>query len=1102
MATAFNSTDLQKMIADFQQATDANTKAELQKQAEAILQEFVNTQTDIDIADLPAIEQFIQVFGVESHNDSTVTPTQLGQQAYAKLIQILHNKERENNIPESPDQEGRQDEQTAKKKLYAMTSDENQIMFDRISFVVLQRMRLIDPHMQLDTMTPAQVAKEIDNTKMTDEQRTECIWNFVDVAVQNQEIFELLPPNMLAVAYTLSKSKMSSAKTPDELQELTTRYHKISQQIDTLIQNFYAYSSKWDNCPANIMDLQDGYKKMFTVRQADLEITEKDSEAEKDYKTKLNEIINKSRETLESKLAEYDELYKLTKVNPEHADELLARWKELKERLGQIELTPDTLKTAAKYEFLDENGQQIPQFLDENGQPALEYKEGHTLDPKGRLAQIINLARHDVTMENVADLDQPVKDMDLNAMLNAEVPWTFAEISVPDQIRTGLIQEADKDLTLEKVEKFWDTIETDGGYITDQGYQDALDAHTNNTAGYATRLAYKVDGADKPVVLEPLNDIRDIDRLAETRTEKVGAYAREQKLNIKKRMLKNFGMGFAVSAGLTFLGKVTGVSYIGAAIGTSIGIGNMIYQGFKWRKEQKAQGKPHGIKEFFADKRNWGPAITSGLGIAATISLATGNPGLATAFGLGAVTAGVSTSASTAYKDAINAGYSKKDALRSAIGVGASGALGALAGGLATNVATSSTITINDATIGDTSIPVPTLVTDLGSVFSPYEIMFPGMVGMLGIYEPREIPVAYTEQLRERIGALANAPQAEEPEKQQPENTDNIEDAEIVEENTGDDKIEDKTEEDKTEDKTEEDKTNDIEDAEIVEENTGDDKTEDKTEEDKTNDIEDAEIVEENTGDEKTEDKTEDDRIKDLEKRVRELEDKIKKIEEEQKRKEEEEQKRKKEEEQTRKEEEKRKKEEEKRKKEEEKRKKGEERKREKKEENVGTVIHEEINIANNGNNNNTNAQQAVVHDGIAIVNRDGSIVINNHGPQKEETVSYFIQTDAPEWNFGGMTIPEQHAAEKPAPEKPKAKPKANTKEKFNRAKQKITGSVAELTRDAEARAKRARKAENRQVWERAAAILKALNTTDKDDAEKEMLARQIMQDAMRTVGA
>ena len=1082
MATAFNSTDLQKMIADFQQATDANTKAELQKQAEAILQEFVNTQTDIDIADLPAIEQFIQVFGVESHNGSTVTPTQLGQQAYAKLIQILHNKERENNIPESPDQEGKQDEQTAKKRLYAMTSDENQIMFDRISFVVLQRMGLIDSHMQLDTMTPAQVAKEIDNTKMTDEQRTECIWNFVDVAVQNQEIFELLPPNMLAVAYTLSKSKMSSAKTPDELQELTTRYHKISQQIDTLIQNFYAYSSKWDNCPANIMDLQDGYNKMFTVRQADLEITEKDSEAEKDYKTKLNEIIKKSRETLESKLAEYDELYKLTKVNPEHADELLARWKELKERLGQIELTPDTLKTAAKYEFLDENGQQIPQFLDENGQPTLEYKEGHTLDPKGRLAQIINLARHDVTMENVADLDQPVKDMDLNAMLNAEVPWTFAEISVPDQIRTGLIQEADKDLTLEKVEKFWDTIETDGGYITDQGYQDALDAHTNNTAGYATRLAYKVDGADKPVVLEPLNDIRDIDRLAETRTEKVGAYAREQKLNIKKRMLKNFGMGFAVSAGLTFLGKVTGVSYIGAAIGTSIGIGNMIYQGFKWRKEQKAQGKPHGIKEFFADKRNWGPAITSGLGIAATISLATGNPGLATAFGLGAVTAGAGTSASTAYKDAINAGYSKKDALRSAIGVGASGVLGALAGGLTANVATSSTITINDATIGDTSIPVPTLVTDLGSVFSPYEIMFPGMVGMLGIYEPREIPVAYTEQLRERIGALVNAPQAEEPEKQLPENTDNIED------------------------------------AEIVEENTGDDKTEDKTEEDKTNDIEDAEIVEENTGDDKTEDKTEDDRIKDLEKRVRELEDKIKQIEEEQKRKEEEEQKRKKEEEQTRKEEEKRKKEEErkrkkeeekrkkeeerKRKEEEEKRKKEEERKRKKKEENVDTVIHEEINIDNNGNNNNTNAQQAVVRDGIAIVNRDGSIVINNHSPQKEETVSYFVQMDAPEWNLGGMTIPEQHATEKPAPEKPKAKPKANTKEKFNRAKQKITGSVAELTRDAEARAKRARKVENRQVWERAAAILKALNTTDKDDAEKEMLARQIIQDAMRTVGA
>ena len=80
----------------------------------------------------------------------------------------------------------------------------------------------------------------------------------------------------------------------------------------------------------------------------------------------------------------------------------------------------------------------------------------------------------------------------------------------------------------------------------------------------------------------------------------------------------------------------------------------------------------HGLKAFFADKRNWGPAAASGLGIAAVISMATGNPELAAGFGIGAMAAGGTSAAVMTYKDALNSGWTKGQAIAGAIGVAGS----------------------------------------------------------------------------------------------------------------------------------------------------------------------------------------------------------------------------------------------------------------------------------------------------------------------------------------------------------------------------------------------------------------------------------------------
>ncbi|MBR0212490.1 MAG: hypothetical protein IJQ55_02680, partial [Alphaproteobacteria bacterium] len=380
----------------------------------------------------------------------------------------------------------------------------------------------------------------------------------------------------------------------------------------------------------------------------------------------------------------YSDMWNLKDLKPEDAEKLDARWKEIAESLKDVELTDDILATLAKYEFKDENGNPLPQFIDSDGKPQHDFKPGYKLNPDGRLNRIISLAKNDVAMRNVGDLDKDIKDIDLTSALFDKVPWKMAEISVPVQVISGIESKPSVMHNQQDVDKFWNEIKTNGGSISDEGYQAALDAQVNQAAGFAGLMAEKV-GRDKPIVMRPFEAVEDIDKLASTRSEKIGAGERKQKVGFFKRMLKNFGAAAVMSAGLTFIGKATGVAYAGAAIGTTIGIGNVIFQGFKWRKEQKKAGKPHGWKAFFSDKRNWGPAVASGLGVAAVISMATGNPELAAGFGIGAMTVGGGSAAKMIYDDALRAGYTKGQALGRAIGVAGATIAGGLAGNIAMN---------------------------------------------------------------------------------------------------------------------------------------------------------------------------------------------------------------------------------------------------------------------------------------------------------------------------------------------------------------------------------------------------------------------------------
>lgn len=682
MNKVYGKSDLQEILDLY---ANQDSRDEAIARAEQLLKDFANEDVDIEQSALEEFQKIIETFGITTNDageefwkiiETGITTndageqvfTELGAQAAARFQTIIDSLENAENAVD-PD------------RIFSLTSDQNQIKFDLVTLNVYKDMGLVDASVDPANMTPRQVAETITGVNLTDKERNEYANRFIDNIIGNAELFEITPPKMLADAYTFTKEQLAS-KPKDK--ELAVRFTMLAKRIDYLIKNFAKKVDYFYSDPSNIADVYAGYRKMCDVRSKDLKVAQGDNESTKKYKEEIKKSVDETKARLEEIVAMYSDMWNLKDLKPEDAEKLDARWNEISEKLKDVELTEDVLATLAKYEFLDENGNPMPQFIDADGKPQKDFQPGYKLNPDGRLNRIISLAKNDVTMRSVGALEHDVKDIDLTAALFDCVPWKMAEISVPDQVISGIESKPSTMMTQQDVDAFWDSLEKDGGNISDQGYQAALDAQVNQVAGFAGLMAEKV-GPDKPIVMRPFEAIEDIDKLASTRSEKTGAAERKQKVGFFKRMAKNFGAAAVMSAGLTFIGKATGVAYAGAAVGTTIGIGNMIVQGFKWRKEQKKAGKPHGLKAFFSDKRNWGPAVASGLGVAAVISMATGNPELAAGFGIGAMAAGGGSAAKMVYDDALAAGYTKGQALAGAIGIAGATIAGGLAGRAAMN---------------------------------------------------------------------------------------------------------------------------------------------------------------------------------------------------------------------------------------------------------------------------------------------------------------------------------------------------------------------------------------------------------------------------------
>jgi hypothetical protein len=639
--------------------------------AERILDDYARGNIDIEIEALTDFVDFMNKFAMK---DKNLTP--IGAAAAQRLKDKLEELDRENQNPSEQAAE-KIAEEVDKFRMHSLNSDENQILFDRLTLGIYQDMGLVSGFDASNT-SPSEAAEAIENVgKLSDDQREEYAERLVDALMKDQQMFWLAPPSVLADAYNATKKRAAEGKGDGKV--LSARLSALAERIDDLIDNFASRTGYWYADPSNIADAYAGYGKMFDARRADLEPDAGDAGDVARLKADVLNKLEENSRKLEELITEYDGIHSLGDLNESDAKELSKRWSKISADLKDVEISDEVLKLARKYEFLDKEGNPIPQFLDGRKKASAEFRKGFALDANGRLARIISLAKNDVAMNNVGKLGGRISAEDLKKQTNERILWKLFEINAADEIFRGVVQELDEFADKRRFDEFLDRLEKQGGQISDGGYQAALDAQVNQNAGFAGRLAQKV-GGDKDIVFKPFEAVADIDKLAKTRSEKEGAGGRKQKVGFFKRMAKNFGMAFAVSAGLTFIGKATGVAYAGAAIGTVLGVGNFAWQGYKWSREQKKKDKAGGLKNFIKDKRNWGPAAATAMGVAATISMATGNPGLAAGLGIGAMAVGGGSGAVMTYKDARASGYGKGKSWLGALGVAGATVLGGLAG--------------------------------------------------------------------------------------------------------------------------------------------------------------------------------------------------------------------------------------------------------------------------------------------------------------------------------------------------------------------------------------------------------------------------------------
>lgn len=559
-------------------------------------------------------------------------------------------------------------------------SDENQYILDRLAAKVYLKMGLITQK-QYKASDPAATIDVLQSIpELDEEQQKQFSVLFIDTIVNNDQLLAMVPPLTLAYAYTELKKQQDNDPSNDET---INKLRKVSERIDTLSENFKDNIGFYYADPSNIADVYDGYKKMFKVRMPDVSSSKK-----QDIRNNLSK--------LEELISTYDTKWGISDIESVKPEKLEQNWDELSSILNNIPASDTALSNAAKYKFLDQKGNTIPQFIDTQGNAQKDFKKGYTIDKQGRLQRVIDLARQDIIMRECTTYDGSKDTKTYQEELDEQLMLKLFEIDTADKVMQGAQENPEQFLRPEFLESFKKDLATNGGSISNNGYQSAMDNQVNQVAGFVGRLKTKFGKAKNKLsnfagkVFAP---IRDIDKRAKDRGDSGDRESlRKKRIDFFIRILKGFGSAFLFSAAITVVATAAAatagvnVAVAVATIGVVSAIAMSALQIHKWQKKQQAEGKPATLAELLKDKRMLATLGTTALASIAMIFGAAGLAQAATALGFGALALGGTSNAIQMYKDAKASGFSKAESLTWAIANTAAIAVGGITGRSVANI--------------------------------------------------------------------------------------------------------------------------------------------------------------------------------------------------------------------------------------------------------------------------------------------------------------------------------------------------------------------------------------------------------------------------------
>ncbi len=588
---------------------------------------------------------------------------------------IQHN---DSGVQYAPSENGIVHQDEPKVRERSPNSDANEFTFDKAKLQTLLDLEIISQAVYDEAIkNPAAAIEQLQaKLPLSDKKQAEYESALSDKMLETPELFDFMPPSLLAKEYTKLNDQLKEAldKNPEaDVSALREKVSKLADRMDTLSSNLHDKQEFFFADITNIADTYDGYMAMFDAREQGLDDSEQSE--------KIKNIHSDNRETLNTIMAPYDEVWNLTNLKESDADSLDNRFNELSETLEKTELDAETLKLVSNFKFFDENDQPEPQFVDKDGNKKDTFEEGDEIIKGSKLDTMVRVARQNVLMRQIGSSDD-VSVENLNENLKEELPTVLYAAHVAAQTEKG-IKEDPKQFTdpayLDQFKEDLSNSEKPMG-VSATAYEATIDDCINGTAAYATRLGTKI-GKDKPVVTKVFEPLKDLDKRAGDRTTETFD-KRKVRIQQLKRAAKGAMSAFLVSGAITvgstaLTGGANKVA--GMAIGSAFAIGMTIYQIYRWRKDRKAHGEKTGLKAALKDRRLMSTIATTALGAAAVGFAATGNFVAAQWLGYGAMAVGTANNVINSYQDVKKAGLSGLEA----VGWAALQATATIGGGMA-----------------------------------------------------------------------------------------------------------------------------------------------------------------------------------------------------------------------------------------------------------------------------------------------------------------------------------------------------------------------------------------------------------------------------------